>query len=85
MRKKSEFLVLWFMSGMEMCQSKVWISSAWRVDGGRREDLFYIQTHPDYSWAVPKLRKRQDTSWGNSWVMEGEGSWMMLHWAGTIR
>lgn len=80
-----EFLVLWFMSGMKMCQSKVRMTSAQRVDGGRREDLFYIQIHVGYSWAVSKLSKRQDTSWENGWVMEGEGSWMMLPWAGTIR
>lgn len=66
-----------------MCQSKVQITSAWRVDGGRREDLFYIQIHVGYSWAGYKLRKRQDTRWENAWVMEGEGSW--LPWAGTIR
>lgn len=78
-----EFLVLWFISGMKMCQSKVQITSAWRVDGGRREDLFYIQIHVGYSWAGYKLRKRQDTRWENAWVMEGEGSW--LPWAGTIR
>lgn len=80
-----EFLVLWFVSGMKMCQSKVRMTSTQRVDGGRREDLFYIQIHVDYSWAVSKLSKRQDTSWENGWVMEGEGSWMILPWAGTIR
>lgn len=78
-----EFLVLWFMSGTKRCQSEVWIASAWRVAGGRREDLFYMQIHVNLSCAVSKLRKRQDTSWENSWVMEGEGSW--LPWAGTIR